>query len=51
MDALFFLGIFTSMGLTYKGYKKQSIAVLVILLPLVALWFVSNINFTLKISL
>lgn len=50
LDALFFFGIFTSMGLALGGYKKVATILLVSILPLVAMWYVSNMNFILNLS-
>lgn len=50
VDALFFFGIFSSMGLALKGYKKVATIVLVSILPFVAMWYISNINFKLNLS-
>lgn len=50
MDALFFLGIFTSMGLALRGFKKTSTILLVSILPFVAMWYIANINFKLNLS-
>lgn len=50
MDALFFFGIFTSMGLALRGYRKVATILLVSILPFVAMWYISNINFKLNLS-
>ncbi|WP_291441420.1 hypothetical protein [Desulfovibrio sp.] len=50
MDALFFFGIFASMGLALRGFKRAATILLVAILPFVAAWYISNINFTLNLS-
>lgn len=50
MDALFFFGIFTSMGLALRGFRKASTVLLVFILPCVAAWYISNVNFKLPLS-
>lgn len=50
MDALFFFGIFTSMGLALRGYRKVATILLVSILPFVAMWYISKINFKLNLS-
>lgn len=50
MDALFFFGIFTSMGLALRGFRRTATILLVSILPLVAAWYISNINFKLNLS-